>query len=113
MIKIIFAGVLAGLMKAMMDTIRFHGNSWIFEWVLHHLGHKAYWWLKADWKPTWSPLTHWIVGDGWHVAQNIMWLAVFCGIFLGGSWRAVFYFYFGWAIAFNLFFSVIFNKRQK
>ncbi len=111
---ILFLGILAGLMKSIMDTIQFHRHSWIFDYIREHFGLAALEWFESRWKVTQNPWTHWIFGDGWHTAQNIMWASILVAIWISRSnWISVLAFYLGWALTFNTTFSFIFNKANK
>jgi len=111
MLNELIAGFVVGLMSALMDTIQFHKSSWLFAFVKKHFGDKAFLWLRSDWNIYWNKWTHWIFGDGWHSAKNIMWLGIFFSIWEGGSCTATIYFFFSWAISFNIFF-LIFDIRR-
>ena len=107
----ILAGFFTGLFKALIDTIKFHQSSWIFNFAHKYFSAEVCFWLRSDWSSDWNPWTGWIIGDGWHFFQNLMWLSVFYGILNGGNLLSLLCFYLSWAISFNLFFSIIFRKR--
>lgn len=114
---------LAGVMNALMDTIKHHwGRTWISGWLWKHW-EAGYWWMNPDaWRhrkrqywifPAWMV---WFLWDGWHAAKTLMMISLALAIyFCPGDIVAASIFIVTWGLAFNLFYHLLFlgGKHEK
>ncbi len=111
MLTFIILVIIAGMFKAVMDTIKFHKYSWLFGLAVK-LGIKK--WFASEWQPWWNPVWHWLYpSDGWHTSQTIAIILISLAFrYCVPSWWYVILFYLTFTLSFTFFFHIVFGAMS-
>ena len=106
-IVLLFLMIIAGIGKAMRDTISFHWDRSVFSKIKNERWRR---WFESDMnrRPD-HPI--WFLWDGWHFGDTLSYVGIFLAIIFVITWWQVIMCAALFGILFQLFYQIIFLAR--